>query len=209
MIVKLTGILDEVDENYAVIDVAGVGYQVFCSSKTLDNLPVLGGKMVFYIERQQREDATTLFGFLTKDEKKCFKLLSSVQGVGGKVALAILSALDPMTLGHAIGAQDKTMLTRADGVGPKLAARIATELKDKADQFMSSGGTVSMAPVSNDKDGGNAGGVTPGAINDAVSALTNLGYGRTEAHRAVQMVMNDGAETAEDMIKSALKELAI
>ncbi len=208
MIVKLKGTLDEIEENYAVIDVGGVGYQVFCSAKTLDNLPVLGGNMVFYIERQQREDATTLFGFLSRDEKKCFQLLSSVQGVGGKVALAILSALDPATLGHAIGAQDKAMLTRADGVGPKLAARIATELKDKADQFLSFGGTVSVGAVAaNDKT--KAAPASGTAVNDAVSALTNLGYGRTEAHRAVQMVLQEGDNNAEALIKSALKELAI
>src|SRR4051795_473788 len=163
MIARLSGILTEVTADGAVIDVAGVGYQVHCSGRTLDAIGPVGGEVLILTELQVREDAWTLFGFGTAVERDSFRALTSVQGVGGKVALAILSALSPDELARAVAQDDKAMIGRANGVGPKLAARIANELRGKLG---------ALGPL------GPGGAATPrgGAAADALSALANLGF---------------------------------
>src|SRR6185312_13528362 len=168
MIAKLKGIVDSVDEGGAVVDVNGVGYLVSASSRTLRDL-VVGGPATLLVETIVREDAIALYGFLETAERDWFRILTTVQGVGARVELSILSTLAPDEIARAIAAQDRATLSRPAGVGPKLAARLATELKDKAAAF-----GVAPAPATADLPAG-----TPGSINeDAVSALVNLGYKR-------------------------------
>ncbi|MEO3434221.1 Holliday junction branch migration protein RuvA [Inquilinus sp. CAU 1745] len=201
MIARLKGLVDSVAAEGCVVDVGGVGYLVFCSRRTAGQLTP-GEAVALHVETQVREDHIHLFGFAEKAERDWFRLLTTVQGVGGRVALAILSVLDPDALATAIAAQDKAAVTRADGVGPKLAARIVSELKDKA-------GTIGIgAPVvTAEKGGAPAGG---GASADAVSALVNLGYGRSEAFAAVAAASRSlgGEATVGALIPAALKELA-
>lgn len=187
MIAALRGLVDHVGDDSAVIDVSGVGYLVFCSSRTLSALPRAGEAVSLRIETHVREDHIHLYGFSTEIERAWFRLLTTVQGVGARVALAILSALAPGDLARAIAAQDKAALGRASGVGPKLAARIAIELKDKA-------GAIALGPSGpeskgKEKDKKAAKATDADAaerlVGDAVSALANLGYGRTEAYGAV------------------------
>ncbi|MEM7443866.1 MAG: Holliday junction branch migration protein RuvA [Pseudomonadota bacterium] len=202
MIAKLTGTLDSTDDGQAIIDVNGVGYQVFCSRRSLDRWGSLGSRVVAFIETHVREDHFHLYGFAEEAERAWYRLLTTVQGVGGRHALSILSVSSPDELTTAIAAQDKAMLTRADGVGPKLAGRILSELKDKV-------GGISLAPKSAAAPSSAA--VPPtGAADDAVSALINLGYGRSEAFGAIARVsqtLGDRA-TVEELIPAALKELA-
>lgn len=205
MIAKLSGLLDSVGDGTAIIDVGGVGYLVFASSKTLSMLGDPGGAVSLYIETNVREDHIHLYGFSQKRDQECFNLLQTVQGVGAKAGLSILSALSADEVFNAIAAQDKTMFTRADGVGPKLGQRIVNELKDKTASIAlapSPSSGPSVAAVSND-DGG-------GATQDAVSALVNLGYGRTEAFGAVARAANQIGEDAalDQLITAGLKELA-
>lgn len=201
MIARLKGLVDSVAAEGCVVDVGGVGYLVFCSRRTAGGL-MPGEAVALHVETQVREDHIHLYGFAEKAERDWFRLLTTVQGVGGRVALAILSVLDPDALATAIAAQDKAAVTRADGVGPKLAARIVSELKDKA-------GTIGIgAPlVTAEKGASPAGG---GASADAVSALVNLGYGRSEAFAAVAAASRSlgGEATVGALIPAALKELA-
>jgi len=205
MIAKLRGLLDSTGPDHAVIDCGGVGYLVFCSSRTLG---LLGGPreaVALHIETHVREDHIHLYGFADTAERDWFRLLTTVQGVGAKVALAILSVLSPDQVATAVAAGDKAMLARADGVGPKLAARIASELKDKV------GGIVlGPAVAAFHASPGAAAPAESGAAADAVSALVNLGYGRAEAFAAVAKAggkLGPGA-TVSAIIPAALRELA-
>ena len=171
MIARLAGILSEISADSAVILAGGVGYLVHMSSRSLDALPEVGGNVMVLTELQVREDAWTLFGFGTAAERDTFRTLTSVQGVGGKVALAILSALSPDELARAVAQEDKAMIGRANGVGPKLAARIANELQGK----LGAPGLAGSAPAPR-----------AGAAADALSALANLGFKPAEASVQVQ-----------------------
>jgi holliday junction DNA helicase RuvA len=202
MIGKLKGIIDSLAEDYMILDVQGVGYIVHCSGSTLQKLPRTGEAATLAIETQMREDSIKLFGFASETERDWFRLLQSVQGVGAKVALAIQTVLDVAELASAIACQDKVVIARAPGVGPKLAARIASELKDKA----AASGTVDVTAARLDGlDGGQA-----AAVQDALSALVHLGYGRPQAAVAVAAsvaALGEGAPAAE-LILRGLKELA-
>ena len=196
MIARLKGLLDSAGADACVVDVHGVGYLVSVSAKTLDRIGPTGGAVVLHIETQVREDAIQLFGFLSEAERDSFRLLVSVQGVGGRVALAILSVLGPDELAHAIAASDTASIARANGVGPKLAARIANELKGKFGGVAL--GTSTPLPVG-------AGG---GAVADALAALAGLGFRPMEASRAVaeaQADLGDGAAVGE-LIRVALRK---
>lgn len=201
MIAKLTGILDSIGDDWAVIDVGGVGYLVFCSARTLAQLPGTGEAVSFVIETHIREDHIHLYGFLDQAEREWFKLLTTVQGVGAKVGLGIQSVLGPKELTDAILAQDKGMITRAPGVGPKLATRLLTELKDKVGGMASIAPAMAGAAAANDID--------RAAMEDAVSALVNLGYRRGDAFGAVTGAMRSIGDDAgvEDLIRAGLKEL--
>ncbi|WGJ15077.1 Holliday junction branch migration protein RuvA [Methylocapsa sp. D3K7] len=198
MIGKLKGIIDSLAEESVILDVQGVGYIVHCSARTLQKLPMVGEAATLAIETQMREDSLKLFGFLSESDRHWFRLLLTVQGVGAKVALAIQTVLNAPELAAAIVSQDKAAVARAPGVGPKLAARIVAELKDKAPAFDAA--AAQLAGV----DRG-----TP-AAQDALSALLNLGYGRSQAVAAVAAsVAALGADAlAPDLIRRSLKELA-
>jgi Holliday junction DNA helicase RuvA len=204
MIAKLTGVLDSVGQDWAVIDVGGVGYLVCCSGRTLSRLPPTGKSAVLHIETHVREDHIHLYGFSEEDERAWYRLLTTVQGVGARVALAILSVLAPNQIAQAIAAQDRTALTRADGVGPKVATRILNELKDKA-------GGIVLGPSA--RVGGAAADAPPspsdGVPADAVSALVNLGYSRSEAFAAVAHAVQrlGGEATVEALLREGLVEL--
>ncbi|EME68170.1 Holliday junction DNA helicase RuvA [Paramagnetospirillum caucaseum] len=204
MIAKLKGLIDSLGEDWAVVDCHGVGYLVACSSRTLARLEA-GAAATLFVETQVREDAISLFGFLDAGERDWFRLLTTVQGVGAKVGLAILSVASPEQLLQIIAAQDKAGLTRANGVGPKLAVRILTELKDKAGKIALGG----FAPVA----GAVASAAPPpagsGRMEDAVSALVNLGYKRLEAFQAVGETARELGDDADSstLIRAALKRL--
>ena len=174
MIAKLSGTLDSVGEDWAVVDVGGVGYRAYCSGRTLRALPVPGAPARLFIETHVREDHIHLYGFIDAAERDWFRLLQTVHGVGARVALAILAVLAPDDLANAIAAQDKAAVSEAPGVGGKLAGRIVTELSDAASDLAS----MPIAAI------GGAG-ARGGDQADAVSALVNLGYRRTEAVAAV------------------------
>jgi len=197
MIARLSGLLAEVDADHAVIDVGGVGYLVQASTRTLSLLGTIGGAVTLFTEMQVREDAITLFGFGSAGERDWFRLLTSVQGVGGRVALAILSVLAPDDLSRAVAAGDKAMVARANGVGPKLALRIVNELKDKA-------GAVPIGPA------GTAPVVREGAAADALSALGNLGFKPAEAGAAVAAAVDELGEGAslDALVRLALRKAA-
>ena len=203
MIAKLKGRVEERNRENCVLDVGGVGYLVRASSRTLAALPGIGEACVLLIETSIREDAFELFGFVAAEERDCYRLLTTVQGVGPKAALALLSALAPGEIAAAILADDKSTLTRADGVGPKLAMRIASELKDKVSAL---GLAVAAA-----KGSGALPGAAPAnaAAADAVSALVNLGYKRAEAIAAVNKAVKKLGEGArvEALIPLGLQEL--
>ena len=202
MIAQLKGILDAVGDGWAIVDVGGVGYEAFCSAKTLQALPQTGEAVKLSIITHVREDHIHLFGFISAAEKEWFETLLGVQGVGAKVALAILSALDPGELTRTILAQDKAMIGRANGVGPKLATRILTELKDKVPAFGSEIELVALGGEENASD--------PGAMGDAVSALTNLGYRRADVMGVVARVnqTQGGNADLQTLITHSLKELS-
>lgn len=208
MIAKLTGLVDSVGTDTLILDVGGVGYLLLCSGRALGRLQ-RGDKTAFLVETFVRDERIVLYGFADSGERDWFRLLTTVQGVGPKAALSILSVLDPDGLTRAIAAQDKTALVRADGVGPKLALRILNELKDKAGALTLGPAAQTAAPAA----GKTAAAPAPAgnaALGDAVSALVNLGYGRSEAFGAA---MNGakalGADAAVgDLIRFALKELA-
>lgn len=195
MIARLSGILAEVASDNAVIDVAGVGYLVQMSGRTLSALGPIGGQVLVMTELQVREDSWTLFGFGSYDERDAFRALTSIQGVGGRLALAILSTLSPDELSRAVASDDKAMIGRANGVGPKLAARIANELKGK----LGAGG-LAGAPSAPRR----------GAAADALSALANLGFKPAEASAAVNAAQDElGAEpTLDALVRLALKKAA-
>ncbi len=206
MIARLKGILGGLGDGQAIIDVGGVGYLVFCSARTLSALGEPGAAVSVEVETHVREDHIHLYGFASGAEKATFRMLQTVQGVGAKHALSILSVLSPDEVFTAIAAQDRAMLTRADGVGPKLAQRIVNELKDKtvtaALGLGAEPGAVAAPAVV-----GEAG---DGRVADAVSALVNLGYGRSEAYGAVRTAhaaLGDAAEL-DRLITEGLKELS-
>jgi Holliday junction DNA helicase RuvA len=204
MIGKLKGVIDSYGEDFVVLDVHGVGYVVSCSARTLQLLPKAGEAATLAIETHVREDAIRLFGFLADAERDWFRLLQSVQGVGAKVALAILGVMSAADLASAIALQDKAMVGRAPGVGPKLAARIVAELKDKAPAF------ASVDPAAARLAGAEESKNAPKQVQDAVSALVNLGYGRPQSAAAVAAALKALGETAEApaLIRRGLKELA-
>ena len=209
MIGKLSGTIDSVAGSHLIIDVNGVGYVVACSARTLRQIGTIGAAASLRIETQVREDAISLFGFANSDEQEWFRLLTTVQGVGAKVALAILGALSPDQLRNVIAAQDKAALTQADGVGPKLALRLVTELKDKVPTFIGSA-TASRATGDDRPDGTGADEslLPTSAASDAVSALVNLGYRRAEAFAAVAAAgRNNPAAPLHDLIRHSLTEL--
>jgi Holliday junction DNA helicase RuvA len=203
MIGKLKGVIDSVDEETIILDVNGVGYLVSASARTLRALPAAGEPTELLIETHVREDAIRLYGFLTAGERDWFRLLQSVQGVGAKVALGILGALSADALSAAVARQDKAMMARAPGVGPKLAARLVLELKDKA---------PALAPAGFDhaEAGFERAPKLAKAAEDAVLALVGLGYGQSQAAAAVARIsaqLGPAAETAA-LIRAGLKELA-
>jgi Holliday junction DNA helicase RuvA len=199
LIARLRGAVEGIEDGRCVLDVGGVGYLVFASTRTLGALPAPPGVASLLIETQVREDAIALYGFATGAERDWFRLLTTVQGVGAKVALGLLSALSPDQLIAAIATQDRAALTRAPGVGPKLAVRLLSELRERAGA-MPGGGAVPLpaAPVA------------AGHVADALSALTNLGYRRAEAEAALaRAVEAAGADAALDvLIRGGLKVLA-
>jgi holliday junction DNA helicase RuvA len=199
VIARLRGRLLALEDDHAVIDVSGVGYLVACSTRTLAALPRPGSEIDLLIETQVREDSITLYGFPTAAERRWFRLLQTVQGVGARVALGILSALGPDELAHAVAAQDRAALARASGVGPRLATRIASELKDRLSELPGALGGPLPGPAA----------ALGGPADDAVSALVNLGYGRSDAHAAVAKAaaaLGDGAPI-ETLIRTGLQEL--
>jgi holliday junction DNA helicase RuvA len=203
MIGKLKGLVDSISEDALILDVNGVGYVVAASARSLRNLPAIGEAATRHIETQVREDSIRLFGFLAEAERDWFRLLQSVQGVGAKVALAILGILSTAELNQAIALQDKAMVARAPGVGPKLAARIVLELKDK-------GPAPSIADLGGDIAGAAPSGALARGAHDAVLALVNLGYARPQAALAVARgvaSLGADAQTAA-LIRLGLKELA-
>ena len=195
MIARLTGTLAESAADHAVIDVGGVGYLVQASARTLSSLGAVGGSIMVFTEMQVREDAMTLFAFGSVGERDWFRLLTGVQGVGGRVALSILSVLDEAELSRAIASQDKAMVARANGVGPKLAERIVRELKDKV-------GGIAIGPA------GVALSAPSGAAADAVSALANLGFRPAEASAAVAAAVDELGDGAglDSLVRLALRK---
>jgi Holliday junction DNA helicase RuvA len=204
MIGKLKGVIDSYSEDHVILDVNGVGYLVHCSARTLQELPPAGQVAALSIETYVREDQIRLFGFMTDVEREWFRLLQTVQGVGAKVALAVLGTLKPADLASAIAMRDKAMVARTPGVGPKVAERIVTELKDKAPAYAEiDPALVRLSGALEDKR-------APQPISDAVSALVNLGYGQPQAAAAVAAAARSAGEGAEvkTLIRLGLKELA-
>ncbi|HUK59825.1 MAG TPA: Holliday junction branch migration protein RuvA [Stellaceae bacterium] len=196
MIAMLAGVVDEIGPDRLVLDVNGVGYLVFCSGRTLARAPRRGEPLRLLVETHVREDHIHLYGFAEESERHWFRLLNTVQGVGARLALAVLGTLSPDALTTAILAQDKAAVTRAEGVGPKLAQRIVSELKDKV-------GTIALAAAHALPEGAEA------ATADAVSALVNLGYQRSEAYGAISSAARRlGPKAALDaLIRAGLREL--
>jgi Holliday junction DNA helicase RuvA len=204
MIGKLKGIIDSYGEDSIVLDVNGVGYLVHCSARTLQELPGAGQPATLAIETHVREDHIRLYGFLTDVEREWFRLLQTVQGVGAKVSLAVLGTLKPAELASAIALRDKAMVARTPGVGPKVAERIVTELKDKAPAFADvDPAVVRLSGAVDDKR-------APAPVADAVSALVNLGYGQPQAAAAIAAATRSAGEHADtkQLIRLGLKELA-
>ncbi|XUM24282.1 Holliday junction branch migration protein RuvA [Bradyrhizobium oligotrophicum S58] len=204
MIGKLKGLIDSITEDFVILDVGGVGYQVHCSARTLQALPSPGEAATLSIETYVREDQIKLFGFRSDVEREWFRLLQTVQGVGAKVALAVLGTLPPSDLANAIALRDKAAVARTPGVGPKVAERIVTELKDKAPAFADvDPGVVRLSGAIEESR-------APQPVADAISALINLGYGQPQAAAAIaaaSRAAGDKAETAQ-LIRLGLKELA-
>jgi holliday junction DNA helicase RuvA len=201
VIARLRGTLDTLDEGHAVVDVGGVGFLVACATRTLAALPRPGEAVDLLIETQVRDDSITLYGFRSGAERSWFRLLQTVQGVGARVALGILSVLGPDDLARAVAAQDKAALARASGVGPRLAGRIASELKDRLSELPGPVSGPSARPATMTIDG---------PADEAVSALVNLGYGRSDAHAAVAKAAVSLGDSAplEALIRAGLQELA-
>lgn len=219
MIGKLSGIVDYRAKDHVLIDVRGVGYIVYCSERTLMALPGNGEPVALYTELLVREDNLQLFGFQTLLEREWHRLLISVQGIGAKASLSILSALGAEGIGRAIALGDWNAVKAAQGVGPKIAQRVVNELKDKAPEVMAIGGTLSHSlatmPVTEDVVIEPAAPIStpapqtgPGDLAGALSALVNLGYGQGEAAAAVAQAAQDGVDGEADLIRAALKALA-
>ncbi len=204
MIGKLRGTVDSYGEDWVIVDVGGVGYQVYCSTRTLQSLPQPGDAVSLSIETYVREDMIRLYGFASDTEREWFRLLQTVQGVGSKVALAILGILRPAELATAIALQDKAQISRAPGVGKKVAERIAAELRDKAPAY--SDADPAVIHLQADLAEARA----PQPVAEAVSALVNLGYPQIQASAAVAAAARDAGEdaTTEQLIRRGLKELA-
>jgi Holliday junction DNA helicase RuvA len=204
MIGKLRGTVDAYGEDWVIVDVGGIGYQVYCSARTLQALPRPGEAATLSIETYVREDMIRLYGFANELEREWFRLLQTVQGVGAKVALAVLGTLKPGELATAIALQDRATLARAPGVGRKVAERIAAELRDKAPAYASADPAVVrlQAELADRR--------APAPVTDAVSALVNLGYAQIQASAAVAAAARSAGETAstEQLIRLGLKELA-
>jgi Holliday junction DNA helicase RuvA len=207
MIGKLRGLIDGATEDSVIIDANGVGYLVFCSAKTLSKLPQSGQAAALLIETHVREDHIHLYGFANEAERQWFRLLTTVQGVGVKMALAILGVFEPEEIATVIGAQDKKSLTAVSGVGPKLAERIVTELKNAVAKMPA--GNVADFAASQQKKGAAQKTLPASLQEDAVSALAHLGYSRMEAFTAVSRALNQVPEAKLDqLITTALRELA-
>ncbi len=204
MIGKLKGLVDSFGDDWVILDVGGVGYQVWCSSRTLQRLPRTGEAAVLSIETYVREDMIRLYGFSSDIEREWFRLLMTVQGVGAKVALGVLSVLDPGALATAIAVKDLSAIARAPGVGKRVAERIASELKDRAPAFADADPSVIRTAV--DVREARA----AGPVSEAVSALVNLGYPQLQAAGAVTAAAKAAGEDAstETLIRLGLKELA-
>jgi Holliday junction DNA helicase RuvA len=204
MIGKLKGIVDSYGADYIILEVGGVGYQVHCSPRTLQALPAQGEAATLSIETYVREDQIKLFGFASDMEREWFRLLQTVQGVGAKVALSVLGTLKVADLASAVAMRDKAAISRAPGVGPKVAERIVTELKDKAPPYTNvDPAVVHLAGALDDKR-------APKPVMDAVSALVNLGYGQPQAAAAIAAASRNAGESADTamLIRQGLRELA-
>ncbi len=204
MIGKLKGSIESYGQDYVIVDVNGVGYEVHCSARTLQEVPGVGQPVTLSIETHVREDQIRLFGFVSEIEREWFRLLQTVQGVGTKVALAVLGTLKPGELASAIATRDKAMVARAPGVGPKVAERIVTELKDKAPAYTNvDPALVRLSGALDDKR-------APAPVTDAVSALVNLGYAQAQAAAAIAAAARSAGEGAEatTLIRLGLRELA-
>ncbi|WP_336487880.1 Holliday junction branch migration protein RuvA [Methylobacterium nigriterrae] len=204
MIGKLKGVVDSFGEDFVILDVQGVGYVVHCSARTLQRLPKAGEPAELAIETHVREDMIRLYGFRSDPEREWFRLLQTVQGVGSKVALGLLSVLEPDALGSAIAMGDKAAVARAPGVGPRLAARIVAELREKAPVFAPvDPALVALAGAVEDR-------TAPRPVADAVSALVNLGYPQVQASAAVAAALKGAGDDAEakTLIRLGLRELA-
>lgn len=204
MIGKLKGVVDSYGADWVILDVQGVGYVVHCSSRTLTALPAAGEAAVLSIETMVREDMIRLYGFSSDLDREWFRLLLGVQGVGAKVALSILSTLKASDLATAIAMRDKAAIGRANGVGPKVAERVVTELKDKAPGFTDI--DPALAKLAGDVDEKKA----KGPLADAISALVNLGYGQPQAAAAIAAAAKKAGEgaTTQALIRQGLKELS-
>ncbi|MGB3745088.1 MAG: Holliday junction branch migration protein RuvA [Xanthobacteraceae bacterium] len=204
MIGKLKGVIESYGEDTVIVDVNGVGYEVHCSARTMQELPGIGQPATLSIETHVREDQIRLFGFVTEIEREWFRLLQTVQGVGVKVALAVLGTLKPGELASAIAMRDKAMVARTPGVGAKVAERIVTELKDKAPAYTNiDPALVRLSGALDDKR-------APAPVTDAVSALVNLGYAQAQAAAAIAVATRSAGEGAEatTLIRLGLRELA-
>lgn len=202
MIGKLSGIIDSFGTNFLILDVQGVGYQIHASNRTLSRVGQKGDPASLLIDTHVREDAITLYGFADAVEQQWFRLLTSVQGVGAKAGLSVLAVCSPEKLALIIASQDKAAITQAEGVGPKLATRILTELKDKAANLeMAPPKTKKYQEVVSESE-------EQGFEQDAVSALINLGYARSDAYQAVMNARSRSNDNLEALIREALKELS-
>jgi Holliday junction DNA helicase RuvA len=204
MIGKLSGVIDSYGEDWVILDVGGVGYQVHCSARTLQALPAVGEAATLSIETYVREDQIRLFGFASDLEREWFRLLQTVQGVGARVALAVLGTLKPGDLATVIALQDRAALSRAPGVGKKVAERIVAELRDKAPAYSSADPMVVRLQAELEEHR------APRPVADAVSALVNLGYAQVQASAAIAAASRSAGEAAnaETLIRLGLKELA-
>ncbi|MDQ0316143.1 Holliday junction branch migration protein RuvA [Amorphus orientalis] len=202
MIGRLKGVVEAIGDDAAIIDVHGVGYEVYCPARVLGNLPAAGEAVTLTIETVVREDMIRLYGFASETERQWFRLLQSVQGVGAKVALAVLGVLSGDELTEAIAIEDTRPIVRAPGVGKRVAERIVAELKDKVGSVMATGADLSFAatPVARRS--------ADPEIADAVSALVNLGYAEPEVRKAVAKAREDGAANTAELIRTGLKTLS-
>jgi Holliday junction DNA helicase RuvA len=204
MIGKLTGTVDSYGEDWVIVDVGGVGYQAFCPARTLQALPARGEPVTLAIETYLREDVIKLYGFSSDLEREWFRLLQTVQGVGARVALAVLGTLKPGEIATAVALQDKATLARAPGVGKRVAERIVAELRDKAPQYSSADPAVVRLRADLEERR------APRPVAEAVSALVNLGYAQVQASAAVAAAARAAGEaaTTEQLIRAGLRELA-